>query len=90
MSVGQQQRVAVARAIAGSPRLLLADEPTGSLDSRNAGLVLDLLRQVHRQHKDELTTVIVTHNVEVANAADRIIHIHDGQVIDASKLAGTG
>ena len=89
MSVGQQQRVAVARAIAGSPRLLLADEPTGSLDSRNAGLVLDLLRQVHQQHKDELTTVIVTHNEEVANAADRIIHIHDGQVIDADKPAGT-
>jgi ABC-type lipoprotein export system ATPase subunit len=82
MSVGQQQRVAVARAIAGSPKLLLADEPTGSLDSRNARLVLDLLRQVHTQQK-ELTTVIVTHNEEVASAADRIIHIHDGQIAHA-------
>lgn len=87
MSVGQQQRVAVARAIAGAPRLLLADEPTGSLDSRNAQLVLDLLRQVHQQQKNELTTVIVTHNEEVARAADRIIHIHDGQVAYADKLA---
>jgi ABC-type lipoprotein export system ATPase subunit len=82
MSVGQQQRVAVARAIEGSPKLLLADEPTGSLDSRNARLVLDLLRQVHTQQK-ELTTVIVTHNEEVASAADRIIHIHDGQIAHA-------
>lgn len=87
MSVGQQQRVAVARAIAGTPSLLLADEPTGSLDSRNAQLVLDLLRQVHEQHKNELTTVIVTHSAEVANAADRIIHIHDGQVAHEGSVA---
>ncbi len=89
MSVGQQQRVAVARAIAGSPQLLLADEPTGSLDSHNARLVLDLLRQVHRQEGGRLTTIIVTHNEEVANAADRIIHIHDGQVAQADNLART-
>lgn len=89
MSVGQQQRVAVARAIAGSPRLLLADEPTGSLDSRNAGMVLDLLRQVHEQQQNALTTVIVTHSEEVADAADRIIHIHDGQVAHADTCAAS-
>jgi putative ABC transport system ATP-binding protein len=84
MSVGQQQRVAVARAVAGSPRLLLADEPTGSLDSHNAQLVLGLLRQVHQQCNGELTTILVTHNEEVANAADRTIHIQDGQVAHES------
>lgn len=78
MSVGQQQRVAVARAIAGRPKLLLADEPTGSLDSKNARLVLEMIRSIHQRH--ELTTIIVTHSVEVANQADRIIHIHDGQI----------
>ncbi len=87
MSVGQQQRVAVARAIAGSPQLLLADEPTGSLDSCNARLVLDLLRQVHEQQAGGLTTIIVTHNEDVANAADRIIHIHDGQVAHEPSIA---
>jgi len=86
MSVGQQQRVAVARAIAGSPKLLLADEPTGSLDSRNARMVLDLLRHVHAQQK-ELTAIIVTHNEDVASAADRIIHIHDGQIAHEGKHA---
>jgi ABC-type lipoprotein export system ATPase subunit len=88
MSVGQQQRVAVARAVAGRPKLLLADEPTGSLDSRNSRLVLELLRQVHDQQAEQLTTVIVTHNEEVARAADRIIHIHDGQVAYAGSNAG--
>lgn len=86
MSVGQQQRVAVARAVAGHPKLLLADEPTGSLDSKNSGLVLDMLRRVHEQHN--LTTVIVTHNEEVANQADRIIHIHDGQIAHERQTAG--
>lgn len=85
MSVGQQQRVAVARAVAGSPKLLLADEPTGSLDSQNARLVLDMIRCVHRQHG--LTTIIVTHNEEVANQADRIIHIHDGQIANERDAA---
>jgi ABC-type lipoprotein export system ATPase subunit len=89
MSVGQQQRVAVARAIAGSPKLLLADEPTGSLDSCNARMVLDLLRQVHAQQR-ELTAVIVTHNEEVAGAADRIIHIHDGRIAHAGGHSNGG
>lgn len=78
MSVGQQQRVAVARAIAGKPRLLLADEPTGSLDSANARLVLAMLRRVHEEN--DLTTVIVTHSEEVAAACDRMIYIHDGRI----------
>ncbi len=78
MSVGQQQRVAVARAIAGGPKLLLADEPTGSLDSKNARTVLQMIRQVHERHG--LTTIIVTHNEQVANEADRVVHIQDGQI----------
>ena len=86
MSVGQQQRVAVARAIAGKPKLLLADEPTGSLDSSNSRLVLEMIRQVHQEHG--LTTVIVTHNEEVASACDRIVYIHDGQIVHERKLAG--
>lgn len=85
MSVGQQQRVAVARAIAGQPKLLLADEPTGSLDSTNARLVLEMIRSVHQRH--ELTTIVVTHNEEVANQADRVIYIHDGQIANERTIA---
>lgn len=80
MSVGQQQRVALARAIAGGPRLLLADEPTGNLDSRNAQIVLDLIREVHQQSR--LTTILVTHNEQVAQRADRIVHLCDGRIVE--------
>jgi putative ABC transport system ATP-binding protein len=86
MSVGQQQRVAVARAVAGSPKMLLADEPTGSLDSKNAKLVLEMIRCVHEGHG--LTTILVTHNEEVADQADRIIYIHDGQIANERHIAG--
>jgi len=80
MSVGQQQRVALARAIAGEPRLLLADEPTGNLDSRNAQIVLEMIREVHQQ--SQLTTILVTHNEQVAQRADRVVHLCDGRIVE--------
>ena len=79
LSGGQQQRVAVARAIVGAPRVLLADEPTGNLDSRNGQAVMSLLGELH----DEGATIcMVTHDPRYVNAADRAIHLFDGQVVE--------
>jgi putative ABC transport system ATP-binding protein len=78
LSVGQQQRVAVARAMIGRPALLVADEPTGNLDSANAGAVLDLLSELHRQ--DGQTVLMITHNEHLAVAADRVLHMSDGRL----------
>ncbi len=77
LSGGEQQRVAIARAVANQPDLLLADEPTGALDSASAAVVLDLLRD---QHQAGQTIVMVTHDPDVAAAADRTIHVRDGQI----------
>jgi putative ABC transport system ATP-binding protein len=79
LSGGEQQRVAIARAIANHPDLLLADEPTGALDSASAELVLDLLRV---QHERGQTIVMVTHDPDVAAAADRTVHVLDGRIVD--------
>jgi putative ABC transport system ATP-binding protein len=79
LSGGEQQRVALARALANEPRLLLADEPTGNLDSRNTRDVLRLLSEVHRQGQ---TIVMVTHDARVASMADRVVSLLDGQVVD--------
>jgi putative ABC transport system ATP-binding protein len=81
LSGGEQQRVAIARAVANHPDLLLADEPTGALDSAASELVLALLRT---QHTAGQTIVMVTHDAEVAAAADRTIHLRDGRVVAAS------
>ena len=78
LSGGQQQRVAVARAIVGDPLILLADEPTGNLDSRNGEAVMELLRELHR---GGATICIVTHDPRYARHAERTIHLFDGQVI---------
>ena len=78
LSGGQLQRVAVARALAGRPRLVLADEPTGNLDSKTSREILDLLRQLHR---DGRTIVLVTHDPEIAEEADRTITIADGRIV---------
>lgn len=78
LSGGQRQRIAIARAMAGDARLVLADEPTGNLDSANTELVLDELERVHR---GGAAVVIVTHSPEVAARADRIIRISDGEVV---------
>jgi putative ABC transport system ATP-binding protein len=79
LSGGEQQRVAIARAVANQPDLLLADEPTGALDSAASALVLDLLRA---QHARGQTIVMVTHDPAVAAAADRTVHVLDGRVVD--------
>ena len=80
LSGGQQQRVAIARAIVGKPGLILADEPTGNLDSRNGAEVMDLLRDLHR---DGATIVMVTHSQRDAAQADYIINLFDGQVVES-------
>jgi putative ABC transport system ATP-binding protein len=80
MSGGERQRVAIARALANRPGLLLADEPTGSLDSRSVDLVLRLME--HLRAEEDVTIVVVTHDDHVAEAADRIIHMDDGRVVD--------
>ena len=83
LSGGQQQRVAIARAIIGKPTILLADEPTGNLDSKNAANVMELLAQLH---KNGTTICMVTHDPRSAEHAERIIEMLDGQIISDSKL----
>ena len=80
LSVGERQRVALARALANDPILLLADEPTGNLDSQNAADVLDLLTAMQRDRN--LTMVIVTHSDEVAERADRLVKLRDGRIVE--------
>jgi len=77
LSGGQQQRVAVARAVAGDPALLLADEPTGNLDSANGDVVMDLLKELHR---DGATVCLVTHSPHYARFADHVVHLFDGRI----------
>jgi len=86
LSGGEQQRVALARAIVHAPPLLLADEPTGNLDSHTAREVIDLIRQIH---SDLGTTVVmVTHDEEMASGlADRIVHLRDGRLLDDGEAA---
>jgi len=79
LSSGQRQRAAIARALVNEPRLILADEPTGALDSKNAQEIMDLFLQLHRAGS---TIVLITHDLDVASAAERIVHIRDGRTID--------
>jgi len=78
LSGGQQQRVAIARAVVTEPKLILADEPTGNLDSANGDEVMGMLEDLHREGT---TIVMVTHSVACAEAADRIIQLLDGQIM---------
>ena len=78
LSGGEQQRVALARALVTRPRLLLADEPTGDLDSKTSESIHGLLKEVHRSQK--LTSVIVTHNERLASVCDRVLHLEDGRL----------
>jgi lipoprotein-releasing system ATP-binding protein len=80
LSGGQQQRVAIARALAMSPALVLADEPSGNLDTQSADAVFDLLRQVNEER--QTTFLIVTHDPRLANRCDRIVELVDGRIVD--------
>lgn len=79
LSGGQQQRVAIARALASKPKIVLADEPTGNLDSRTSAEVMGLLQMTSREFNQ--TIIMITHNEEIAQMADRIIHLEDGRVV---------
>ena len=86
MSGGQQQRVAIARAIAQAPPIILADEPTGNLDSGSSGEIMGILQKLH---EDGRTVILITHDNEVASRAKRIIRIKDGRIEDDSHVSGT-
>jgi putative ABC transport system ATP-binding protein len=85
LSGGEQQRVALARALINKPTLVLADEPTGNLDSGRSAEILTLFRQFNRQHGQ--TFIIVTHDAEVAAACDRVIHMRDGVIVGEDPIA---
>ena len=86
LSGGQQQRVAVARALVGEPSILLADEPTGNLDSKNGGAVMELLRELHRSGA---TICMVTHDQRYADHAERTVHLFDGRVVEETLTSST-
>jgi ABC-type lipoprotein export system ATPase subunit len=88
LSGGQQQRVAIARALINRPPLLLADEPTGNLDSRTSQEVLEMIQQLN-QHEG-ITIIMVTHDAAVARHAGRLIHVHDGVIVDGAFGSDTG
>jgi len=87
LSGGQQQRVAIARSLVNDPLLLLADEPTGNLDSVTTGEILDLMDELNQAGK---TIVMVTHEDDVAARAHRIVRLRDGRVVDGQTAEGPG
>lgn len=86
LSGGQKQRVAIARAMANDPSIILADEPTGALDSKTGRLVMDIFHKLHKQQGK--TIVLITHNPELAKETDRVITISDGNIIDDKFIGG--
>ncbi len=86
LSGGQKQRVAIARALANDPAILLADEPTGALDSKTGRLVMDIFHDLHKKHGK--TIVLITHSPELAEETERIVTLVDGKII--SDRAGSG
>ncbi len=86
LSGGERQRVAIARALANDPEIILADEPTGNLDSESGASILELLQRLSRE--DGKTVIIVTHDPEAASIADRIVRLRDGKVIEEKEVPG--
>ncbi|MCE5224185.1 ABC transporter ATP-binding protein [bacterium] len=80
LSGGEMQRVAIARAMINDPKIIIADEPTGNLDSTNSQLIFDLFRQLNKELG--VTIICATHNLDLANQSDRIVHLKDGKVLD--------
>ncbi len=83
LSGGQQQRVAIARAVISRPHIILADEPTGNLDSKHGKEVMELLKELHREGT---TIIMVTHSLHDANYAERIINLFDGEIVSESEM----
>jgi len=83
LSGGEQQRVAIARALAKKPSIVLADEPTGNLDSKSGGEIMSMLTELNKQQG--ITMVIISHDQSVANKCQRILHIRDGELVDGDK-----
>ena len=79
LSGGQQQRVAIARALANNPEIIVADEPTGNVDSKTGKQIMEIFVDLHRREKR--TIIIVTHDADIANYAEKIIHIKDGEIV---------
>lgn len=84
LSGGEQQRVAIARALIARPAILLADEPTGNLDSKNSDAVLEMLRRSNQKLRQ--TVLMITHNTEAASIADRVLHMCDGEIVGAEVM----
>ena len=83
LSGGQQQRVAIARALINEPKIIMCDEPTGNLDTKNSNIVLDIFKQISKDLHQ--TIVVVTHDIDFANASDRIIEMQDGRILDSNQ-----
>ncbi len=83
LSGGQQQRVAIARALSGDPEIILADEPTGNLDSKTGLFIMDFLKELHKKGK---TIILVTHDINVARYGEKIVHIIDGKINKIEKV----
>jgi putative ABC transport system ATP-binding protein len=87
LSGGQQQRIAIARALVGNPTLLLVDEPTGNLDSKNGDLVMEMLAQLNKQG---VAICMVTHDSRYANMATRQLHLLDGVIVEQASMQEAG